>query len=614
MEGRILGGRYELIEKIGEGGMAIVYKARCRILDRIVAVKMLKDEYSNDAVFVEKFRTEALSVARISHPNIVNIYDVGQEGETHYIVMEYIDGKTLNEIIAEQAPLQGEKAVDIAIMICDALHHAHEKGIIHRDIKPHNIIITPDGMVKVADFGIARAISSATITYGNNIVGSVHYISPEQAKGEPIDRTTDIYSVGCVLYEMLTGKVPFEAESPITVALKHIHDEPIPPRSLNPKIPPVIEGIIQKAMEKNPAQRFRTAQEMRNVLLNYDAQGKSDYASRRRNEQTIIMAPVEQGRSENDLKKKKKMRPLGIAIISIAIFGLLAGVFFAMGGSIFGQEVAVPDVQGMTTKEANDTLTAAGLVMKVISEEYSVDVEADKVISQDPGKERKVKKGREIKVIISKGSELIEVPNIRGMGITEAKATLSDAGLTLGSQDAIYDDKYDEGVIISQDPYANDKVKSGTKVNVSVSKGKQPARIQMPGLLGLSLDEAKKNLAASNLVLGGVSEAQSDKYYADQVSSQSIAEGVLVDEGTSVTIVVSTGPGPTAQTSTLEFTLPSDQQYYKVLIRIKDAKGQREVYNELHRGGDTVSAAVNYFGSGTAEVLLNGEPYKTFTL
>ncbi|HZK86750.1 MAG TPA: protein kinase, partial [Syntrophomonas sp.] len=267
MDNTILGGRYELLEIIGEGGMAKVYKAHCRLLDRIVAIKILKDEFSKDKGFVEKFRTEALSAARINHPNIVNIYDVGQEDDIYYIVMEFVDGKTLKEVISNEAPLSVEHATDIAIMICDGVHHAHEKGIIHRDIKPHNILITEHGMVKVADFGVARAISNATITYGNNIVGSVHYISPEQAKGEPVNRTTDIYSIGCVLYEMLTGRPPFNAESAITVALKHIHDEVPSPRKLNSNIPIALEGIILKAMQKSPSQRFSTAEEMRNALL-----------------------------------------------------------------------------------------------------------------------------------------------------------------------------------------------------------------------------------------------------------------------------------------------------------------------------------------------------------
>ena len=237
MVGTVLGGRYELRKKIGTGGMADVYLAHCELLDRMVAVKILKEEFSRDKGFVQKFKTEALAAARLSHSNIVNIFDVGQENDIHYIVMEYIEGQTLQAIISEQAPLSVKKAVDIAQMICQGIHHAHERGIIHRDIKPHNILITAEGTIKVADFGIAQAVNKKTITFGGDIEGTVHYISPEQAKGDAVSPATDIYSLGCVLYEMLTGKPPFDAESMITVALKHIHDDPPSPRLINSVIP-----------------------------------------------------------------------------------------------------------------------------------------------------------------------------------------------------------------------------------------------------------------------------------------------------------------------------------------------------------------------------------------
>ncbi|MEA1962516.1 MAG: protein kinase [Bacillota bacterium] len=614
MKGRILGDRYELIEKVGEGGMAIVYKARCRILDRIVAVKILKNEYANDASFVEKFRTEALSVGRISHPNIVNVYDVGQDDEIYFIVMEYIDGQSLNELIRQSAPLEVEQAIDIAIMICDAIHHAHEKGIIHRDIKPHNILITNDGMVKVADFGIARAINGATITYGKNIVGSVHYISPEQAKGEPLDRTTDIYSAGCVLYEMLTGRVPFEAESPITVALKHIHDEPVAPRSMNQDIPASIEAIITKSIDKHPSQRYQTAQEMRNALLNYHSQGGAEYTGRRRNDRTIIMAPVDCEGDDSDMRKKKKITPLGIVLMIAAILGLFLGGIYVLGDNFFGDEVAVPNVEEMNIKEANETLSDLGLVMTVIGEESSDEIEKDFIISQDPSAERNVKAGREIKVIISKGSELITVPNIRGIDIQEAAVRLRNKDLELGKTDKIFDAKYKEGLVISQDPYANTEVKPGVSVDVMVSKGERPERVKMPGLVGRTLEDANKLLNESNIILAGVTKEESIAFFENQVSSQDVASGVLVEEGSSVRIVLSTGPGPTAQIKSLEIKLPSDQEYYKVVIRVTDARGQREVYNMMHQAEDNVFAGVNYFGTGRAEVFLNGILDKTFEL
>jgi serine/threonine-protein kinase len=610
LNGTVLGGRYELIEIIGEGGMSTVYKARDRVLDRIVAVKILKDEFSRDKNFVEKFKTEALSAARISHPNIVNIYDVGQEKDTYYIVMELVDGKTLKDLIRSQAPLSIEKAVDIAIMVCDGVHHAHEKGIIHRDIKPHNILITEHGMVKVADFGIARAVSSGTITYGNNIVGSVHYFSPEQARGEDINRTTDIYSIGCVLYEMLTGKLPFNADSPITIALRHIHDVPPSPRTINNEIPPALEGIIYKAMEKAPANRFSTALEMRNALLHLN-KGIAEYMGKRSGNKSAIAGLGE--RDESNVKKRR-IRPAGIALVVIAIIGLLSGVMFMMGGNLFGKEIAVPDIVGMNITKAQDELSKLGLVMNVIARQSDDKVEKDAVISQDPAKGRKVKAGRQINVTISEGTDKVKVPNIIGIDIKTAGERLAKAGLNLGEREDRYDETKPEGMVLTQKPEAETMAKPGTNVNVAVSKGKQPGRVSMPDLKGLTQNAAAKKIQENKLVLGDIKRQESTLYFTEQVADQDTAAGVLVDEGTIVNIIISTGPGPAAKIKTLEFTLPSDEQYYKVVIRINDARGSREVYSILHKSGDQVSVGINYFGTGTAEVRLNGNLSKTYNL
>ncbi|MEA4924368.1 MAG: protein kinase [Syntrophomonadaceae bacterium] len=597
MNGTTLGGRYELIEIVGEGGMSTVFKARDKILDRIVAVKILKDEFSKDKGFVEKFKTEALSAASISHPNIVNIYDVGQEQDVHYIVMEYVDGTTLKDIIRKRAPLPVEEAVNIAIMVCDGVHHAHEKGIIHRDIKPHNILITEQGMVKVADFGIARAVSAGTITYGNNIVGSVHYFSPEQARGEVINRTTDIYSIGCILYEMVTGKVPFDAESPITVALRHIHDDPPSPRLKNPEIPVALEGIIFRAMEKVPGRRFQTAQDMRNALLNISRA-------------STIAGPER----DVDKVKKRKLKPAGIALIAIALLGLLSGVMFMMGGNLFGKEVVVPDIVGMNMAQAEAELDKLCLVMNVIAKQNDPNVEKDLIISQDPGKDRKVKAGRQIDVVVSAGSEQVKVPNIVGVTVKEATTRLANKGLNLGTPQEVYDEKYEAGIIISQDPLADTNVDAGTNVAVVVSKGKSPNKISMPDLKGLSLTDATKKLQDNKLVLGQVSRQTSNNYFKDQVSNQDTAPGVLVDEGTTVNITLSNGPGPTTKTKRLRFELPDDQQYYNVVITVKDAQNERVVYNVMHRAGEEINVGINYTGTGTAQVQLNGEPSKTYSL
>ncbi len=598
MNGKTLGGRYEIIEIVGEGGMSTVYKTRDRLLDRIVAVKILKEEFSKDKGFIEKFKTEALSAARISHPNIVNIYDVGMEGDVHYIVMEYVDGQTLKDIIRQEAPLPVDKAVNIAVMICDGVHHAHEKGIIHRDIKPHNILITEQGMVKVADFGIARAVSAGTITYGNNIVGSVHYFSPEQARGEVINRTTDIYSIGCILYEMLTGQVPFDADSPITVALKHIHDEIPSPRLLNPDIPVNLEGIIHKAMAKLPAQRFSTAQEMRNALLKIHP-GKG-----------MVMTDGD----ETMKKSKRKMRPFGKGMIAIAILGFLTGILYMMAGNIFGSEIEVPKIVNMDYKEADEVLRDMNLVMKVIGREKSEEYPRDFIISQDPLQGRKVKAGREIEVIISEGAEQAKVPNVSGVTLNVATNRLSDRGLNVGKIDEINDEKYEAGMVISQDPLPDTSVEVGTKVNVVVSKGKQAPKITVPDLKGLSQAEADQKLQDNKLELGTVNRAESNQYFADKIAAQDPVAAVQVDEGTQVNITISTGPGPTSKTERLEFQLPDEERFYKVVIMVKDDQGRREAYNDRRRGEDIVSVGVSYYGTGQAEVLLNGESFRTFNL
>lgn len=612
MNGKILGDRYELLEKIGEGGMALVYKARCRVLDRIVAVKILKNEFANDNSFVEKFKIEAQAAARLSHPNIVNIFDVGQEQDVYYIVMEYVEGRTLKEIVHEEAPLPVDTAVNIAIMICDGIHHAHERGIIHRDIKPHNILVTRDGIVKVADFGIAQAITKKTITYGGKILGSVHYISPEQARGEPLTRATDIYSLGCVLYEMLTGTLPFDAESPITVALKHIHDDPVPPRKLNENIPVEVENTILKAMDKVPARRFSSAEYMRNTLLG-SGRGGLVYDNRRSNrENTIIMPPLN-GEGDEAYVAKRKMKPWAVTVI-IALVGLLSGVFFMMGGNLFGKEVEVPGVQGLQMAKAQQTLEDQGLYMDVAGSEYNDEYASDQVISQDPAKGEKVKAGRHISVVISKGSQKITVPSVKGMDLDEAEIKLRNANLDVSSVDPVYDDKYAEGFVISQDPKPYAKVALGTDVKLMVSKGPEPEKLAMPDLVGATTDAARKKLEDAKLTLGEQTPQDSELYFKNQIINQDPAAGVMVDEGSTVNVTVSNGPGPKSKTRTLEFALPGESDYYKVVIIIHDAKSTRTVYNEQHQGLDEVSTFITYYGKGTAEILLNGETFDTVSL
>lgn len=613
MNRTLLGDRYEILEIIGEGGMAIVYKARDTILDRVVAIKVLKEEFDHDPAFVEKFKTEALAAAKLSHPNIVNIFDVGQGDEKHYIVMEHVEGKTLQEIISNQGVITVNNAVEIAAMICDGLQAAHDKGIIHRDVKPHNILVTNSGIVKVADFGIAQAISKKTLTFNGQIVGTVHYIAPEQAKGEPVSPATDLYSLGCLLYEMLTGTVPFDAESPLTVVLKHIHDEPALPRSLNIDIPVGLENIILKALEKNPALRFKSAEEMRAALVNFHS-APGGYKSRNKfNDKTIMMPPIEEDEGGKSVARRK-LRPAGIALIAIAVLGFLVGVFFQLGGNLFGAEVEVPSIEGKTIQEADAELAKIKLSMAVIDQQNHDEVEADHIISQHPAAGQKVKEGREIEVILSLGAEMFNVPSLVGKTISEAEIELRNEGFSKGTFEGTFDDRFAEGLVISQNPTAGSQAAEGAKINVMYSKGKAPERVSMPALLGLTLAQAKSILAENNLEAGTVDKEQSTEYFEGQVISQDTNAGVMIDEGSVINLTLSLGPGPAASSKGLEFQLPENLDYYKVVLTLKDTKGEREIYNQLHHGGDIVNVGVSYFGSASVDIKLNGSHYKTVNL
>ncbi|MCR4399997.1 MAG: protein kinase, partial [Syntrophomonadaceae bacterium] len=403
-----------------------------------VAVKILKEEYARDEGFVRKFRSEAQAAAQVSHPNIVNVFDVGEDDGRYFIVMEYVQGTTLKEYIASHAPLEPAEAVRIASEICDALEQAHAKGIIHRDIKPQNILVTADGTVKVADFGIARAPASGTITHSGNIMGSVYYISPEQARGTVLDRTTDIYSLGCVLYEMLTGRVPFDAEFPVTVALKHIHELPVEPRALNPSIPVSLETVVLTAMSKHPGDRYQSAAAMKAAMqgLSLPAGGRRSGILRKGSAR-----PARPEEEEGMPRRKRVLSPLGVAMLVVGVIGLVAGLTFGLRGSIFGREVVVPLVEGLSASEAYQRLQEAGLTMTKAGEDFSAEVEKGSIISQDPPAQSRVKEGREVKVVVSKGKNMVDVPDLVGETLDDARLLLGNAGLEVGDVQKVFDDR-----------------------------------------------------------------------------------------------------------------------------------------------------------------------------
>jgi serine/threonine protein kinase len=619
--GKILGGRYEIKEKLGSGGMAVVYKARCTWLDRIVTVKVLRDELVNDEEFVRRFRQEAQAVARLSHPNIVSVYDVGQEDGTYYIVMEYIDGQTLKEMIKEKGKLSPEKAIDLTSQICSALEHAHENNIIHRDIKPHNILMTSRGKVKVADFGIARAAAETTVTHPGKIMGSVHYLSPEQARGEVVGISSDLYSAGAVLYEMLTGRVPFEGESPISVALKHLQDPIIPPRELDPTIPEPVEQVILRALNKDPKKRFSSAREMLKALK---AAGRGETID-------FLLEPYDEGTAEGRQplpdnnnptwqdetrsferpagqvnKTKKKPRPITWVLLSLLILGLFIGLVYAGSKLVMVPDVTVPNVQGKLAEEAIRELRIAGLEGVVVSKPFNNEIEKDRVISQKPLPNELAKKGRQVELIVSQGAQLDVVPNVKGRNATEAGILLSNRGFK-SEVEEVYDSLTAKGLVISQTPAADSQQPIGTTVHLYVSLGPEPQDIYMPDLVGKKLEEAQAKLTQMGLTLGSVTEEASNQYFVGQVVNQDPAVNKPVPPGGVVNLKVSKGPGPFPLSEEIELDVPKTGTKHEVVIVVEDLKGTREEYSRLHEPGDRVKTMVRYYGQARIRVLLDGK-------
>ncbi len=505
----ILGNRYEIISKIGDGGMAFVYQAKDRLLNRVVAVKVLRPEFVDDEEFLAKFKREAEAVANINHPNIVNVYDVGCDGKINYIVMEYVDGQNLKEIIKNEGTLDEYTALDITKQIAKALEAAHKKGVIHRDIKPHNILISNEGRnVKVADFGIAKAATNSTMTNIGSIIGSVHYFSPEQAKGQSVKNNADLYSLGIVLYEMILGKVPFKGDSPISIALQHINEdiEFTPEEKTN--VPQSIRTLIKKLTEKSPEDRYQSSEEViedieyieQNIDLDFIKQ-YDDFATKRMNDSNVISSSnkkdntveleveyddkddlYEEGKEKKSKKKTKKNKK-GFKGSLIAIFALVilafAGIttkgFGLLGNNNDGDVIYAPALLNLSLENANKMARDAGLKLEISVEEYDSLIEKNHVISQTPSEGTELKKGDTIHVIISLGPKDLSIPNLMGYTLEDAKKVLSQEGLSLGLVSYEYSEIYASGTVINQNPTAGSgNVNKGDAINIVVSKGKKP--------------------------------------------------------------------------------------------------------------------------------------------
>lgn len=559
---KILSNRYEIIEKIGSGGMAIVYKAKDLLLNRIVTIKVLREQFTADEEFVRRFRREAQSAASLSHTNIVSIYDVGKDGDTEYIVMEYIEGQNLKDIIRNYAPLSTEQTIDLGMQIAEAIRHAHEHHIIHRDIKPHNILVTEDGRIKVTDFGIARAVSAATMTHTGDIVGSVHYLSPEQAKGVQTNEQSDVYSLGIILYELLTGKVPYDGETPISIALKHLQEQAVPPSKLNPRVSPALENLVMRTIAKHPEQRYATAKDLLQDLHKVQAglpvakvEGEDqDLESTRihRSLSTGVNSALasddkEGGRKKTNGKKPRKRWPW----VALAVFVLvLAGVGLAFSQWFNVGTTTVPPLVGKTINEAGYFVQQRNLYLDPkVEEETSDTVEKGRITRTDPEEGTSVKEGREIKVWLSLGPEQIKFPNLKTGEMTQEAAinTLESMGfkkenITIQSDQ---NSALPAGIVAEQDPAPGADWPKNGFVTLTVSAGKANQPVALPSVIGKPPTDAQAILYQYGLEVQ-VDSADSTEYPADVVMDTVPKPGQMVKKGDTIKIIISRGPGPLA--------------------------------------------------------------------
>jgi eukaryotic-like serine/threonine-protein kinase len=586
MIGKRVSGRYKLLEVIGDGGMAIVYRAKDLILDRDVAVKVLRSEFNKDEDFIRRFKREAESATSLDHPNIVSIYDVGEDEEIYFIVMEYVQGKTLKQYIKEHGKLSVEESLHIMKQIVSGMAVAHDHGIIHRDIKPHNILITENGTAKLTDFGIALAITSATITHTNSILGSVHYFSPEQARGGIANAKSDIYSFGAVLYEMVTGRVPFVGESPVSVALKHLQENVIEPRRLNPEIPQSVENIILKALAKNPLKRYDNAQELLSDMNSalepermYEQKWNEDNDE---DEKTKFIPPVVppveekpvQKEEEKAPEKKKKKWWLILLITFLLLGGATVAAFTILPDVFYVQEVNVPDVVGDDYEDAFDKLKAKGLDVKR-QEVFDPEIEDGHVIRQNPSPGTVVKEHAVITLHVSKGPEKENMPDVEGYNIESAQALLKDKGFTDIEINYEESDSEPEGTVLTQSPDRDEKVTpADTTVTLSVSSG--APTVQISNLIGLTQQDVETFASNEGLTAEFTSEF-SDTVEKGKVISQDPPPFTQVEKGATISVVLSDGPDPNKEEESDESDETAGDRSITKKIEVKlNKKGKNE--------------------------------------
>ncbi len=590
MKEKILANRYRLTEQIGMGGMAIVYRAIDLRTGHNVAVKVLRPEYNEDSEFISRFQREAEAASKMTHHNIVNLLDVGMDGENRYLVMEYVQGKTLKTVIQERGKLSPTLAGQIAIRILSALEHAHRNGIVHRDIKPQNILVHADGHIKVADFGIARIANSSTLTKGDNVMGSVHYFSPEQAKGEGANATSDIYSTGVVLYEMLTGRVPYDGDNPVAVAMQHLHATPVPIQNLAPDVPPALVRVCMKAMEKNPANRYQTARDMaadiRAALENrperpvypekeFDVQQPKPQMIR---EDTARQQITDTGR--NKTRENPRRRTWKIILTTLLGLAIAAGLFFAIQ-AIFDRVVTtatVPYVTGLDVSDAVALLESEGLKYKELYVD-SDDVKVNVVMYQNPEADSVVRKADTVLISVSSGPAQLTMPDIQNMNVEDAKQVLQSYGFTQMTLYPVLNGDYAIDTVVSQTPAAYEKVSKDTPVSISISGGKTT----VPLLKNLTLAEAEELLKQNQLKISPTLtyvDTRSAREHG-RITSQLPAENLDVMLNSEVAVSIYRYPTDKAE-HTLDFTLNKTDGDVNVRITIQAEGSDLEIESYTH--------------------------------
>ena len=640
----VLDNRYEIIKEIGVGGMAKVYKAKDRLLGRYVAIKILKDQFAEDDEFAKKFENEAQSAARLSHINIVNVYDIGKDmldGKLiQYIVMEYVEGETLKDLIDRERVLENHDIIDYSTQIAQALKSAHDSGIVHRDIKPQNILIDKYGLCKVTDFGIARVSSNATITYTSSILGTVHYISPEQAKGKIVDLKSDLYSLGAVMYEMATGKVPFDADNSVGIAVMHIQDEPIPPRELNPNLSKHLNYIIMKLLKKDPTERFQNASELIEALDDESlVKGEENFEDTAR---IPIVVPKKEKEVYNDdyeeekesvyvstgeekIPKKKKKNPIKIWPLALLAFILVGAVYF-FNNRVSSDEIEVPTVVNLTEEQAVSQLERRGFRANISRNAESDEYEKGKVMSQDPEASTRAKKGTIVNLVISSGRE-VEVPQLKNMNLSQAEETLKEMGLKLGTTSTDYSNSVEKDLVIRQEPSSGAKVQAGTEVNLVISVGKEDTteNVKVDNYIGMTEQDAINAARNTGLRVRNVDYQYSSNTNKGIVMSQSIGSGTEVAENSAIDFIISLGeeekekePSPNREVE-IRLNVESENENFNVKVYKVDNSGERNdlLYNDYHTATDLNENGVLVLRfmstSGTSvEVLVDDESYGVY--